>query len=803
MQDKYRHVKTLINSPLSVTYDNNFQQLLKIYFKKLINILTINSYFLVVTMAQPLLGIVKIELLLRINIVSVIIHSSLKALGLINSMKSSLVRIFSFLEFRKYGEEYQQAVLRLFIVGCATSFVLYANEDISPALYFLISIYPLATISLLIHTRLKPKLIVKRQLFSLLVDVSGTSLSVYFTNDVGGVFIGVYLWLVIGYGFRYGRSLLLAAYFTSLIGFVTASLLSNHWQSNLIAFYGLLFTLATIPMYALILLNRLKDATLKAENANKAKSQFLSHMSHEIRTPLNGIVGACSLLANTSISKDQKMLFDVVHSSSELLVQLVNDVLDISQIESGKIVSKVASFNLQHLVESTVNLFSNQAKAKNVLLSYDIADDTPLMLQGQLLHIKQVLINLIGNAVKFTESGFVGVTVKVTKQTESQAAIMFEIVDTGIGIDESAIKTIFESFTQANDSIKYKFGGTGLGTTISKNLIAFMGGNLNVESKLGVGSKFWFEITLDKSSEILIENPIELNLVNSQASSSEILVFSDFKKPAKKHIKSYRVLVADDNEVNSMIITQILLQENHQVDVVKNGELALDKLRDTDYDLMILDGNMPIMGGMEVIQIYQALNIGQPQIPAIILSADATIETIESFKEIGINAYLTKPIQINLLIQTIEDVVSQSTFKTAEVIEYTNVKLENQNDALLLDVSRLNSLKQLDANSRFIEKLILDFMADTEQRMASLSACTKARNIVKIKACGHTIAGSAGNVGAYELAKLCESLSNISPSDNFKSIELLASNAQDIYARTKVFLWDYLNQQTINQQIPK
>ena len=132
--------------------------------------------------------------------------------------------------------------------------------------------------------------------------------------------------LVIGYGFRYGRALLLVAYFTSLVGFVTASLSSDHWQSNLVAFYGLLFTLTTIPMYALILLNRLKDATTKAENASKAKSQFLSHMSHEIRTPLNGIVGACSLLVNTSITKDQKMLFDVVHSSSELLVQLVNDV---------------------------------------------------------------------------------------------------------------------------------------------------------------------------------------------------------------------------------------------------------------------------------------------------------------------------------------------------------------------------------------------------------------------------------------------------------------------------------------------
>jgi two-component system, sensor histidine kinase RpfC len=238
------------------------------------------------------------------------------------------------------------------------------------------------------------------------------------------------------------------------------------------------------------------------------------------------------------------------------------------------------------------------------------------------------------------------------------------------------------------------------------------------------------------------------------------------------------------------------------VDVVKNGELALDKLRDNDYDLMILDGNMPVMGGMEMLQIYQALNIGQPQIPAIILSADATIETIESFKEIGINAYLTKPIQVDLLLHTIEDVISQSTFKTAEVIDYISAKIDSQNDAPLLDLDRLDSLKQLGTNSSFIEKLILDFMADTEQRLSSLADYAKARDFIKIKTCSHTIAGSAASVGACELSKLCESLISVNPSDNAKSIELLVENIKDIYARTKVSLWGYLDQQNIHQQMP-
>ena len=720
--------------------------------------------------------------------------------NLIRQIKLSLTSISNFVGFSKYGDEYQQAVIRLIIVVLiVTPTFLYYQSLASHLSLILITLFSIFT---LIHVRINSTLNKKRLIVSMVSDVLVASIAVYLTNDSGAIFMGAYLWFIIGYGFRYGKSMLISTYICSLLGFVVASLLSPYWQAHMIAFYGLLFTLVTVPSYALALLTKLAEATTKAENANKAKSQFLSHMSHEIRTPLNGIVGACSLLGNTAITKDQKMLFDVVHSSSELLVQLVNDVLDISQIESGKIVSKVASFNLKQLVEDTVSLFNTQANAKGIVINYTIADETPLLLQGQLLHIKQVLINLVGNAVKFTQNGSVTVIVKVTSQTENQAHIMFEIIDTGIGIEEGAIKTIFESFTQANDSIKYKFGGTGLGTTISKNLISFMGGNLKVESILGAGSKFWFEIALDKDVNNQAENQLERNLAETQAMPSEVLVFSDFKKPVKKPVKSYRVLIADDNDVNSMIITQILLHENHQVDVVKNGELVLDKLRDNEYDLMIVDGNMPVMGGMEMLQIYQALNAGLPQIPAIILSADATTETIESYREIGINAYITKPIQVNLLLQTIEDVISQSTFKTAEVIDYVSAKLENQNDALLLDIDRLNSLKQLGTNSRFVEKLILDFMADTEQRLTSLNDYTKARDYINIKTSSHTIAGSAASVGACELAKLCESLNEIKPSDKARSIEVLVGNIQEVYAQTKISLWEYLDLQEINLQMP-
>ncbi len=721
--------------------------------------------------------------------------------GFLHQTKVYIAAAFNFIGFNKYGNEYQQAILRVAIVAFIVMPIFLRYSGTLSVIF--LAFVSLFSISNLYHIRKNTGLNKTRVTIAMLFDVLAASIAVNLTNDSGAIFMGAFLWFIIGYGFRYGKSMLIQTYIASLIGFTVGSLISPYWQSHMIAFYGLLFTLVTVPGYAFALLHQVNKATSKAETASKAKSQFLSHISHEIRTPLNGIVGACSLLSNTPISKDQKMLFDVIHSSSELMVQLVNEVLDIAEIESGKVTSKIERFNLQDLISSCVSLFSHQAKVKNIVLEFVIAEDTPLLLQGQLLHIKQVLINLIGNAVKFTHHGSVKIVAKVTKQAQNQARILFEIIDTGIGIDKNEIETIFESFTQANGAIKHQYGGSGLGTTISKNLITFMGGSLNVESQLDVGSRFWFEITLDTFAEHRTENSAMRNLVDAQLGVSEVLNFSDFKKPEKKSGKSYRILVADDNDVNNIIISHILMQENHQVDVVKNGELALDKLRDNEYDLMILDGNMPVMGGLEVIQIYQALNIGAPQIPIIVMSADASKDAKQTYNGSDIYAYLTKPIQVDLFIETINSAVSSGDFETAQVIDYQEAKLDNQISALLLDVDRLDHLKQLDASGQFIDNLILDFMRDTEDRMVALNTYVKAHDVVKIKTSGHTMAGSAGNVGAYALANQCEKLSNITPADHIKHVEVLAGGAQDIYTRTKLFLWDYLNQQSTIKQIPK
>ncbi|EUJ10996.1 signal transduction histidine kinase [Methylophilaceae bacterium 11] len=711
-----------------------------------------------------------------------------------NNIKNNLKSMFSFIGFNKHGEEYQQAILRVIIIGLTIFFMHFSYASIRVETSILMYAFAFSSLAILLHTRLNSNPNKKRLLLVMLLDVLGSSLSVYFTNDIGAVFIGVYLWLIIGYGFRFGRQLLIATYIASLTGFVIASLNSPYWQSNMTGFYGLLFTLVSIPMYALALLNRLKEATYKAEAASRAKSEFLSHISHEIRTPLNGIVGACSLLEASNLDKNNATLFNVMKNSSNVLLELVNNVLDLSKIESGKAVEHKEDFYLQNLILTTVNLFETQANHKGIVIDYDIAQDTPLKLHGNLLHTKQVLINLVGNAVKFTEQGSVYVRVTAAKHSQGKVIVRFEVKDTGIGISKESLPHIFESFTQAEESIKYKFGGTGLGTTISKKLVELMDGEIGIESELGQGSTFWFEIPLDVVTNEDTEGQV----------SSEIISFKKAMQASKR--KPCRILVAEDNETNILILSQMLALGQHQFDVVKNGQQALDKLEETTYDLMILDYNMPVMGGLEALRIYQAINVGLPQIPSIILSADATHNTIAEFDELGVAAYLTKPIQIDALNLAIEEVVAKSKQKSyrdaAPVVSFAASKeqvLSEEPSAIIasytgntaLNLARLAELASISKNAGFVESLILGFIEDTDRNLSDLKVYVQALDFANIHDTAHAIAGSATNIGAEELSQICVELDDITPNEIYK-VPTLFAQANHAYQNTKLAFADYL-----------
>ncbi len=716
---------------------------------------------------------------------------------MLSPFKTAFTNAASFIQFNRHGDEYQQAILRLVIIGLTIIFMHLSYSSIRFETNVLMYGFAFSSFLILIHTRIKSSVSRARQLIVMFLDVLGASLSVYFTNDIGGVFIGVYLWLIIGYGFRFGRVMLIATYIASLAGFLIASLNSPYWQTHMTGFYGLLFTLVTIPLYALALLSRLKEATHKAEAASRAKSEFLSHISHEIRTPLNGIVGACSLLEASNLDKNNATLFNVMKSSSNMLLDLVNNVLDLSKIESGKTTHYEEDFYLHNLILTTVNLFETQATQKGISIDYEIAQDTPLKLHGNLLHTKQVLINLVGNAVKFTEQGSVTICVSANKYSETDAAVRFEVKDTGIGIAKESLPHIFESFTQAEESIKYKFGGTGLGTTISKKLVELMQGEIGIESELGRGSTFWFQIPL---------GIVEAENAEGQI-SSDIISFKKALNASKK--KPCRILVAEDNETNILILSQMLAIGEHQFDIVKNGQLALDKLEESTYDLMILDCNMPVMGGLEALRIYQAINVGQPQVPAIILSADATQNTITEFDELGVAAYLTKPIQIDALNFAIEEVVAKSKQhhyrEVAPVVSFASANAQRADDAvetalngdsglLVLNHSRLEELASISKNERFVTNLIHGFIEDTDRNLEDLKMFVQALDFANISETAHAIAGSATNIGADELSRICVELDDITPNEIYK-VPSLYAQATNAYQKTKQAFVHYLADQ--------
>ena len=333
-----------------------------------------------------------------------------------------------------------------------------------------------------------------RRVAGIVLDIVSLSIVLYWTDGDHVPLFVFYLWVTLGNGFRYGTRYLYISFGVSLIGFTAALLWSSYWQQNQSFAISLLIILMVLPLYAGVLLKNLHEAIASAKQANEAKSRFLANMSHELRTPLNGVIGMGDLLRETKLNYEQQELLGTMHSSANALLELIENVLDIAKIEAGKILIDSKDLDLHALVNSVIYMLAPLGEKKGLTVSCTFEPDTPFALQGDQQHLRQVLINLVNNAIKFTAKGSIIVQVRMVGGTALKPRIRFEIIDTGIGIEESAISKIFDDFTQADTSTSRSYGGTGLGTTISKELVELMGGQIGVESQVDHGSMFWFEI---------------------------------------------------------------------------------------------------------------------------------------------------------------------------------------------------------------------------------------------------------------------------------------------------------------------
>jgi len=383
----------------------------------------------------------------------------------------------------------------------------------------------------------------------------------------------------------------------------------------------------------------LLEAKEKAEKSTRLKSEFLASMSHEIRTPMNGIIGAHHLLFETPLSDKQQELIEISHSSAKALLALINDILDFSKIEADKLKLDYSPFDMHSLIKAIVDMIQVSNDNKNLAIVFDYEADAPRAAIGDDNRIKQILLNLVNNAVKFTKDGEVRVKVRASEQ-RNKVNFLVEIKDTGIGISEANIKNIFGKFEQANQSTTREFGGTGLGLAISKKLSEMMGGEIGVNSTLGVGSTFWLKITLEKAN-INDSSNLEIEKRNKIVAPE-----NQFKGSANKTI-----LVAEDNEINRVILNGLLEQFPCKVTMSQNGKEALELASTQSYDLIFMDCQMPVMDGFDAtkaIRAHEKKN-QKPLTPIIAFTANAIIGDKEKCFDAGMDDYLSKPIDPDAL----------------------------------------------------------------------------------------------------------------------------------------------------------
>ncbi len=377
----------------------------------------------------------------------------------------------------------------------------------------------------------------------------------------------------------------------------------------------------------------LELAKKSAEEANMAKSNFLANMSHEIRTPMNAVHGIVRLLTEAPHLPEQADLHNRLIASSETLLAIINDILDFSKIEAGLLSLETTPFSLQDVFTRVVSSMEIKASQKSLRLTSDIDPDAAPVLLGDPTRLAQVLLNLVSNAIKFTEKGEVIVKCLLVKAEQGTNTLCFKVIDTGIGIDESRLSKIFESYEQENTSTTRQYGGTGLGLSISRQLVDLMGGILTVDSIKNQGSTFLFTISLPVGDKSAFQGPRRKIVID----------------PEK--LRGVRVLVVEDNEMNQFVAKSILLKWNMMVFQARNGRQAIEFLQDQDYDIILMDKQMPVMGGVEATRYIRKTM--QCEIPIIALTADAVIEMVQECLDAGMNAYVTKPFEPSELYEQI------------------------------------------------------------------------------------------------------------------------------------------------------
>lgn len=784
------------------------------------------------------------------------------------------------------GREQGQAILRVAVATTVLAYFSIAHQsslDLSQGLphwLIFLTVFLVFSLAIVLHATRDKTSSLFRRILANVADVGAVTFLMISTGETGAPLFVIYLWVTLGNGFRFGLAAMAISAALSTVGFGVVMVMSEVWRTHEVLAAGIMSALIILPAYTAHLIRQLHMARQRAEQASAAKSQFLARMSHELRTPLNGILGTTDILRNSRrLATEERGLLDVIQESVDVSLRQIDSVLDFAKLEAGKLVLEKTEFDLHRLLNATVRMVRPAAAEKNLRLFTRISPDAPFRLEGDPHHLREILLNLLSNAVKFTEKGYVSVQVEPVSVKPGETRLRFEIRDTGVGISPDALERIWESFTQEDTSTTRRYGGTGLGTTIARQLVELMDGRIAVSSIKGRGTVFWFEIPfrsqprfsaadavfphghvllLSGSTEmadriqrltqagsgrllavasvadaiaalargIRLGNPWHILLVDEASIigtarmrgldelaarameaqtprylltdsehdleqlcesgyagtlprqlSVELLASVLHASPHHDETGSQppqvvrvepwawgrgsrtarRILVADDNRTNRLILQQMLESAGYEVDTVDDGEAALERLAAGGYKAAVIDLHMPGLDGIDLLRRYRLMHAGG-KIPVLMLTADVTLDAKTECAEAGADAFLTKPVSADALFSMLDRLIQDSDVHVlGPALDGVSDTSPNADDDKVLDVSVLAELDRLWRDPIRLTAIVEAFEAEGEALLTRIAEAVVARNHSAFAEWVHALKGNAANVGAVQLMQACRS----------------------------------------------
>jgi two-component system sensor histidine kinase RpfC len=582
------------------------------------------------------------------------------------------------------------------------------------------------------------------------------------TGQFGGLIAGFYLFTTLGFGFRTGRPLMHLCQIASIAGFSLVLTFNEYWQQHSVFWAALLVPIIVVPMYAGKLITTLREAREHAEQESRGKSDLLAKVSHELRTPLTGIVASAELLSVESREPSVTRRTQTILSLSDTLLSEINDLLDAAKYNAKAVELSYAPTDLPQKVATLRATFETMAARKGVAFLADVDAMIVDRVETDTHGLDRILLNLVGNAIKFTENGSVNLAVELLEARASEYRLRFSVTDTGIGIPESFRAEIFEPFSQVNKGSARSYGGTGLGLTLSRQIVELMGGELHFESNLGKGSRFWFELELKRAGPT----------PDAEADAEAAPIAT-----------GRRILVVDDNVTNLVLLKELLEIDHHDVTTCASGMAALELLTRQDFDLILLDYNLGDMDGVRVLQTYRFGRLHP--VPALFLTADATAQTATRLREAGGAGTLYKPVNLTGIRKALAEVVLPAV-APAPAASPPPVEIARPLRPVLrvvpispLDAAVIEELRSVNTRPEFLGQLLAHAENDIARACQQVLEALASRNYATMRTAAHALKGVSANVGAIRLVTLSTSLMSLDSDELSASAERLATDVRE------------------------